>query len=178
MARGITVERVLTDNAWACTRNTWRQASRDLGISPRRTRRWRLQTNGKVEGFRAPTPHRSKIKSVRPRCLPGPERGLGSVSVIVRRVMGVTRYQRGMPHICEAVNCLELHGQGNASPSRRIGAGRESEKEGVQPLDTGVARLQNTVYSIPYAKFPRVEWITFPSSLKGAAHVVMRSRDS
>ncbi|WP_328885761.1 DDE-type integrase/transposase/recombinase [Streptomyces sp. NBC_00316] len=177
-ARGITVESVLTDNAWAYTKKTWRQTCCDLGISPRWTCPWRLQTNGEVERFPAPTPHRSKIKSVRPRCLPGSERGLRSASVIVRRVMGVTRYQHGMPHICEAVNCRELHGQGGASPSRRIGAGRESEKEGVQPLDTGVARLQNTVYSIPYAKFPRVEWITFPSSLKGAAHVVMRSRDS
>ncbi|WP_405487595.1 IS481 family transposase [Streptomyces sp. NBC_00096] len=49
--RGITVERVLTDNAWAYSRNTWRQTCRDLGISPRWTRPWRPQTNGKVERF-------------------------------------------------------------------------------------------------------------------------------
>jgi transposase InsO family protein len=50
-ARGVTVERVLTDNAWAYTKNTWRQTCRDLGISPRWTRPWRPQTNGKVERF-------------------------------------------------------------------------------------------------------------------------------
>ncbi len=32
--RGVTIERVLTDNAWAYTKNTWRQTCRDLGISP------------------------------------------------------------------------------------------------------------------------------------------------
>ncbi|AEM86848.1 IS481 family transposase [Streptomyces violaceusniger] len=46
-----TVERVLTDNAWAYSKNTWRQTCRDLGISPRWTRPWRPQTNGKVERF-------------------------------------------------------------------------------------------------------------------------------
>ncbi|MFH7339164.1 IS481 family transposase [Streptomyces sp. KHY 26] len=50
-AHGITVERVLTDNAWAYTKNTWRDTCRDLGISPRWTRPWRPQTNGKVERF-------------------------------------------------------------------------------------------------------------------------------
>ncbi|MFJ3337290.1 IS481 family transposase [Streptomyces sp. NPDC086766] len=45
--QGVAVERVLTDNAWAYTKNTWR----DLGISPRWTRPWRPQTNGKVERF-------------------------------------------------------------------------------------------------------------------------------
>ncbi|THA23784.1 IS481 family transposase [Streptomyces sp. RKND-216] len=50
-ARGITVERVLTDNAWSYTKNTWRDTCRDLGISPRWTRPWRPQTNGKVERF-------------------------------------------------------------------------------------------------------------------------------
>jgi transposase InsO family protein len=50
-ARGVTVERVLTDNAWAYTKNTWRDTCRDLGISPRWTRPWRPQTNGKVERF-------------------------------------------------------------------------------------------------------------------------------
>jgi transposase InsO family protein len=50
-ARGVTVERVLTDNAWAYTKNTWRDTCRDLGVSPRWTRPWRPQTNGKVERF-------------------------------------------------------------------------------------------------------------------------------
>jgi transposase InsO family protein len=49
--RGVTVERVLTDNAWAYTKNTWRDTCHDLGISPRWTRPWRPQTNGKVERF-------------------------------------------------------------------------------------------------------------------------------
>ncbi|TVZ90420.1 transposase IS481 family protein [Streptomyces sp. BK340] len=50
-AQGIAVERVLTDNAWAYSKNTWRDTSRELGISPRWTRPWRPQTNGKVERF-------------------------------------------------------------------------------------------------------------------------------
>ncbi len=47
----MTVERVLTDNAWAYTKNTWRDTCHDLGISPRWTRPWRPQTNGEVERF-------------------------------------------------------------------------------------------------------------------------------
>ncbi|MFJ7893178.1 integrase core domain-containing protein, partial [Streptomyces anthocyanicus] len=47
----IRIERVLTDNAWAYSKNTWRNTCRDLDISPRRTRPWRPQTNGKVERF-------------------------------------------------------------------------------------------------------------------------------
>ncbi|WP_236242833.1 IS481 family transposase [Streptomyces sp. CC228A] len=49
--QGITIERVLTDNAWAYTKNTWRQTCHELGISPRWTRPWRPQTNGKIERF-------------------------------------------------------------------------------------------------------------------------------
>ncbi len=50
-ARGITIERVLTDNAWAYTKKTWRTACHELGFSPRWTRPWRRQTNSKVERF-------------------------------------------------------------------------------------------------------------------------------
>ncbi|MFC7729429.1 integrase core domain-containing protein [Actinomadura keratinilytica] len=50
-ARGIAVRRVLTDNAWACTKTTWRATCAELGIRPRWTRPWRPQTNGKVERF-------------------------------------------------------------------------------------------------------------------------------
>lgn len=50
-AHGVTVERVLTDNVWAHTKNTWRDTCRNLGISPRWTRPWRPQTNGKAERF-------------------------------------------------------------------------------------------------------------------------------
>ncbi|MFF9186449.1 IS481 family transposase [Streptomyces misionensis] len=49
--QGVIVERVLTDNARAYTKNTWRDTCRDLGISPRWIRPWRPQTNGKVERF-------------------------------------------------------------------------------------------------------------------------------
>jgi hypothetical protein len=48
---GITIERVLTDNAWAYTKTTWRDTCHKLGINPRFTRPWRPQTNGKVERF-------------------------------------------------------------------------------------------------------------------------------
>ena len=50
-SHGVTVERVLTDNAWSYTKNTWRETCRQLDISPRWTRPWRPQTNGKVERF-------------------------------------------------------------------------------------------------------------------------------
>ncbi|WP_285498471.1 IS481 family transposase, partial [Actinomadura sp. NBRC 104425] len=50
-ARGITIQRVLTDNAWAYTKTTWRTTCAQLGINPRWTRPWRPQTNGKVERF-------------------------------------------------------------------------------------------------------------------------------
>ncbi|CAM5339173.1 hypothetical protein GCM10010261_16950 [Streptomyces pilosus] len=42
---------MLTDNAWAYTKNTWRRTCHDLDISPRWTRPWRPQTNGRVERF-------------------------------------------------------------------------------------------------------------------------------
>jgi transposase InsO family protein len=46
---GITVQRVLTDNG-ACYRSRlWRQALADAGITHKRTRAYRPQTNGKVE---------------------------------------------------------------------------------------------------------------------------------
>ena len=48
-AHGITVQRVLTDNG-ACYRSRqWRQHLTDAGISHKRTRPYRPQTNGKVE---------------------------------------------------------------------------------------------------------------------------------
>ena len=50
-ARGVTVQRVLTDNG-ACYRSRlWRRQCHDLGITPKRTRPYRPQTNGKVERF-------------------------------------------------------------------------------------------------------------------------------
>jgi transposase InsO family protein len=49
--RGITVERVLSDNG-SCYRSfAWRDACHQLGITHKRTRPYRPQTNGKIERF-------------------------------------------------------------------------------------------------------------------------------
>jgi transposase InsO family protein len=50
-ARGITVERVLSDNGSAYRSRAWRDACLELGIKPKRTRPYRPQTNGKIERF-------------------------------------------------------------------------------------------------------------------------------
>ena len=49
--RGVTVERVLSDNGSAYCSHAWRDACADLGITPKRTRPYRPQTNGKIERF-------------------------------------------------------------------------------------------------------------------------------
>ncbi|MFJ6825974.1 IS481 family transposase [Streptomyces niveus] len=46
---GITVERVLTDNGACYKSHAWRDALADAGITHKRTRPYRPQTNGKVE---------------------------------------------------------------------------------------------------------------------------------
>lgn len=49
--RGVTVERVLSDNG-SCYRSfTWRDTCDELGITHKRTRPYRPQTNGKIERF-------------------------------------------------------------------------------------------------------------------------------
>jgi transposase InsO family protein len=49
--RGVTVERVLSDNG-SCYRSfAWREACAELGITHKRTRPYRPQTNGKIERF-------------------------------------------------------------------------------------------------------------------------------
>lgn len=48
---GVTVERVLSDNGSAYRSYAWRDACAELGISPKRTRPYRPQTNGKIERF-------------------------------------------------------------------------------------------------------------------------------
>ena len=48
---GITVERVLTDNGSCYRSHAWRTALTAAGVTPKRTRRYRPQTNGKVERF-------------------------------------------------------------------------------------------------------------------------------
>ena len=49
--RGVTVERVLSDNGSAYKSHAWRDACTDLGIVHKRTRPYRPQTNGKIERF-------------------------------------------------------------------------------------------------------------------------------
>ena len=50
-ARGVRVERVLTDNGPAYRSHLWREVCAELGITPKRTRPYRPQTNGKIERF-------------------------------------------------------------------------------------------------------------------------------
>lgn len=48
---GITVERVLTDNGSCYRSHLWRDTLLDAGITPKRTRPFRPQTNGKIERY-------------------------------------------------------------------------------------------------------------------------------
>jgi transposase InsO family protein len=48
---GITVERVITDNGSCYRSNLWRSTLEDLGTTPKFTRPYRPQTNGKVEQY-------------------------------------------------------------------------------------------------------------------------------
>jgi transposase InsO family protein len=50
-ARGVVVERILTDNGSAYRSYLWRDTCAELGITPKRTRPYRPQTNGKIERF-------------------------------------------------------------------------------------------------------------------------------
>jgi transposase InsO family protein len=50
-ARGITTHRVLSDNGSAYRSFLWRAACAELGITAKRTRPYRPQTNGKIERF-------------------------------------------------------------------------------------------------------------------------------
>ncbi len=49
--RGVTVERVLSDNGSAYKSHAWHDACQTLGITSKKTRRYRPQTNGKAERF-------------------------------------------------------------------------------------------------------------------------------
>jgi len=49
--RGVTVERVLSDNGSCYRSHAWRDTCATLGITPKRTRPYRPQTNGKIERF-------------------------------------------------------------------------------------------------------------------------------
>jgi transposase InsO family protein len=48
---GVTVGKVLSDNGGAYRSHLWRDTCADLGITPKRTRPYRPQTNGKIERF-------------------------------------------------------------------------------------------------------------------------------
>lgn len=48
---GIRIERVLSDNGSAYRSHAWRDTCLELGITPKRTRPYRPQTNGKIERF-------------------------------------------------------------------------------------------------------------------------------
>ena len=49
--RGVTVERVLSDNGSAYKSHAWRDTCLELGIKAKKTRPYRPQTNGKIERF-------------------------------------------------------------------------------------------------------------------------------
>lgn len=49
--RGVTIERVLSDNGACYRSHAWRDTCEDLGIRHKRTRPYRPQTNGKIERF-------------------------------------------------------------------------------------------------------------------------------
>jgi transposase InsO family protein len=49
--RGVTVQRVLSDNGSCYKSNLWRDTCLELGITPKKTRAYRPQTNGKIERF-------------------------------------------------------------------------------------------------------------------------------
>jgi transposase InsO family protein len=50
-ARSVTVERVLSDNGSAYKSHLWRDTCAELGITVKKTRPYRPQTNGKIERF-------------------------------------------------------------------------------------------------------------------------------
>jgi transposase InsO family protein len=50
-ARGVTVQRVLSDNGSAYRSHLWRATCAELGITVKKTRPYRPQTNGKIERF-------------------------------------------------------------------------------------------------------------------------------
>lgn len=50
-ARGVNVERVLSDNGSAYKSRLWRDTCAELGITVKKTRPYRPQTNGKIERF-------------------------------------------------------------------------------------------------------------------------------
>lgn len=50
-ARGVTIQRVISDNGSAYKSHAWRDTCTELGIAVKKTRPYRPQTNGKIERF-------------------------------------------------------------------------------------------------------------------------------
>jgi transposase InsO family protein len=50
-ARGITIERVLSDNGSCYRSRLWAATCAELGIRPKKSRPYRPETNGKIERF-------------------------------------------------------------------------------------------------------------------------------
>jgi transposase InsO family protein len=50
-ARGVKTQRVLSDNGSCYRSHAWRDTCAELGITPKRTRPYRPQINGKIERF-------------------------------------------------------------------------------------------------------------------------------
>ena len=55
--RGVTVDRVISDNGGCYQSNLWRKTCKELDITPKKTRPYRPQTNGKIERF-----HRTMVE--------------------------------------------------------------------------------------------------------------------
>ena len=53
--RGVNIQRVLTDNGGCYRSYLWRETCAELDITPKRTRPYRPQTNGKLERSTAPS---------------------------------------------------------------------------------------------------------------------------
>jgi transposase InsO family protein len=65
-ARGVVIERVLTDNGSCYRSKLWRQQCQDLDITHKRARPYRPQTNGRVERF---PPHHDRRLGLPPALL-------------------------------------------------------------------------------------------------------------
>ena len=147
--RGVTVERVLSDNGSAYVSFLWRDVCAQLGIKHSRTRPYRPQTNGKIERFHrtmsdgwgyarcytSESERRSRPASMAPRVQPPPtphrlreqathhplDQPLGSV-----QLAAFVRAERLPAKSCGEV-CLEAHGvRGPDGPEARSDPWRSS----------------------------------------------------
>jgi hypothetical protein len=99
-ARGVTVERVLSDNGSAYISHAWRDACTVLGIKHKRTRPRRPQTNGKIERF-----HRT----------------MGNEWAFVRPYNAESARRNALPAWLHHYNHHRLHtGIGKATPISRL----------------------------------------------------------